>query len=66
MKRPPEYLTRTDLEAMGFGRRDTDRIFEQLPVVVLPGSRRPRIARRDLERHIEAHTFTSDTVRPGR
>lgn len=62
----PELLDRKRLaEEMGVPRSVVDAVFRSLPVVVLPGLRKPMVRRADVLELIAASTFVDDgrTVR---
>ena len=57
---PDALLSRTDLRELGLERRAVDAVFRALPVVVLPGYRRPLIRVSDYLRLLEASTCDGD------
>lgn len=59
-----EFLSRTDLRAMGLNRRAVDAAFRGCPVVVLPGYTRPLIKVADFAELIGRHTYDGTKVRP--
>jgi hypothetical protein len=59
-----EFLSRTDLRAMGLPRRAVDAVFGRLPVVAFPGYSRPLIRRADFEAFIADCTYDGSRVRP--
>lgn len=60
----PELLDRKRLAAeLGVGRSTVDCIFRALPVVVLPGHRKPFVRRADVERLLAEHTYADNRVR---
>ena len=63
-ERPGALLTRGHLRELGLERRAIDSVFRALPVVVLPGYRRPMIRAEDYLRLIEESTYAGDRVRP--
>lgn len=64
----PELVDRKRLaeEMGGVPRSVVDAVFRSLPVVVLPGLRKPMVRRADVLELLERSTFTDDgrTVRP--
>ena len=64
LDRAGAYLSRTDLRELGLERRAVDAVFQNCPVVVLPGYRRPLIRVEDYQALIEASTYRGDRVRP--
>ena len=56
-------LSRTDLRELGLERRAVDAIFRALPVIVLPGYRRPLVRVRDYLVLLERSTYDGDWVR---
>jgi hypothetical protein len=61
---PDALLTRTHLRLLGLERRAIDAVFRALPVVALPGYRRPMIHARDYLDLVAENTFRDDRVRP--
>jgi hypothetical protein len=61
---PDGFLTRSDLREMGLPRSAVDAIFRALPVVLVPGYRRPMIRTADFLAFIAEHTFGNDEVHP--
>jgi hypothetical protein len=61
---PGALLTRSDLRELGLERRAVDAVFRELPVVVLPGYRRPLIRVADYLALLEERTYRDDRVRP--
>jgi hypothetical protein len=61
---PDALLTRSHLRELGLKRRAVNAVFRSLPVVVLPGYRRPLIRASDFLALIEACTYRDDCVRP--
>lgn len=57
-------LTRTHLRDLGLERRAVDAVFRALPVVSLPGYRRPMVRADDCRRLLETHTYDDAQVRP--
>jgi hypothetical protein len=49
---------------LGLTRVDVERLFRELPVVSLPGSRKVYVRRDDLEAYLRTHTYDSGRVRP--
>jgi hypothetical protein len=64
LQTPGALLTRTDLRELGLERRAVDAVFRALPVIVLPGYRRPLIRARDYQALLEQSTYNGDRVRP--
>ena len=60
---PDALLSRTDLRELGLERRAVDAVFRALPVVVLPGYRRPLIRVRDYLELLARSTYDGDRVR---
>jgi hypothetical protein len=60
---PDALLSRTDLRELGLERRAVDAVFRALPVIVLPGYRRPLIRVPDYLELLERSTFDGDRVR---
>lgn len=60
---PGALLTRTDLRDLGLERRAVDAVFRALPIVVLPGYKRPLVRAEDYQRLLEEHTYRDDRVR---
>lgn len=58
------FLSRSDLRALGPGRRAIDSVFRACPTVVLPGYARPLIRVSDYLELIDASTYRGDRVRP--
>lgn len=63
LETPGALLTRADFTALGLHRRAVDAIFRALPVVVLPGYRRPLVRAEDYRKLIETSTYADDRVR---
>jgi hypothetical protein len=61
---PGALLTRTDLRDLGLQRGAVDAVFRTLPVVALPGYKRPMIRAEDYLELIADHTYRDDRVRP--
>jgi hypothetical protein len=61
---PNAFLSRTDLEQLGLGRRAVDACFRHCPVVAIPGYARPLITVTDYQAFIDANTYRGDRVRP--
>ena len=61
---PGALLTRTHLRELGLERRAVDAVFRALPVVVLPGYKRPLVRAADYRAMLEEHTYADDRVRP--
>jgi hypothetical protein len=61
---PDALLTRSHLRELGLERRAVDAVFRKLPVVVIPGYRRPLIRASDYRALVEEHTYRDDRVRP--
>jgi hypothetical protein len=65
LETPGALLTRTHLRELGLERRAVDAVFRSLPVVVLPGYKRPLIRAADYRTLLDEHTYYSDDrVRP--
>jgi hypothetical protein len=64
LARPDALLTRSHLRELGLERRAVDAVFRSLPVVVLPGYRRPLIRAADYLALVEDSTYRGDRVRP--
>lgn len=64
LRTPDALLTRTDLRELGLERRAVDAVFRALPVIHLPGYRRPMIRAEDYLTFIETHTYRDDRVVP--
>jgi len=60
---PDALLSRTDLRELGLERRAVDAVFRALPVIVLPGYRRPLVRVSDYVELLERSTFDGDRVR---
>jgi hypothetical protein len=54
---PDAFLSRTDLHELGLERRAVDAVFRALPIVALPGYRRPLVRVRDYLALLEASTY---------
>jgi len=63
LENPAAVLSRSDLRELGLERRAVDAVFRALPVVVLPGYRRPLISVADYLELIERCTYDSERVR---
>ena len=63
MSDEPRYMTRSDVEALGFPRRAVDAIFRDVPTIHLPGYSRLMISREDLDRYVREHTYRKPTKR---
>jgi hypothetical protein len=61
---PGALLTRSHLRDLGLERRAVDAVFRALPVVALPGYKRPMILASDYRALLEKHTYDADRVRP--
>jgi hypothetical protein len=48
----------------GQGRAFVDAVFRSVPVVALPGLRKPMVRREDVARLLAEHTFDGTRVRP--
>lgn len=59
---PRALLNRGDLRELGLERRGVDAIFRALPVVVLPGYRRPLIKVADYLELVERSTYDESRV----
>jgi hypothetical protein len=64
LERPGALLTTSDLAALGLPRNAIEAVLRSVPVVVLPGYRRPLIRREDYLAFIEASLDRGDRVRP--
>jgi hypothetical protein len=64
LSNPDAVLTRTDLRELGLERRAVDAVFRALPVIVLPGYKRPLIRARDYQALLEQSTYNGGRVRP--
>jgi hypothetical protein len=65
LETPGAMLSRPDLRAVGWSRREIDAIFRELDVVYLPGVKRGgRVRREDYLRLVEQCTYRGDRVRP--
>ena len=64
LTRPGALLTSTHLAELGLSRRAIDAVFRALPVVILPGYRRPMIRATDYLRLLDERTFVDDRVHP--
>lgn len=62
-KRGTGFLTRTDLLELGHTRRSADAMFRRLPVVVIPGYRRPFVRVEDYLELLEDSTYRNDLPR---
>jgi hypothetical protein len=60
---PEALLSRGDLEELGLERRGVDAVFRALPVVHLPGYRRPLVRVSDYLELLERSTYSGDRVR---
>lgn len=61
----PALLDRRTLAAeLGVGRATVDAIFRSLPVVALPGLRKPFVRRDDVMRLLDESTYDEGRVRP--
>ncbi len=63
LENPAALLSRTDLRSLGLERRAVDAVFRALPVVVLPGYRRPLISVADYLELIERCTYDGERSR---
>lgn len=61
---PGALLTRTHLRELGLERRAIDAVFRALPVVRLPGYRRPLVRAEDVRELLARSTYDADRVRP--
>jgi hypothetical protein len=64
LERPGALLTRSHLRELGLERRAVDAVFRELPVVVLPGYKRPLIRAADYQALLDRCTYADDRVRP--
>ncbi len=53
-----ELLTKADCKALGMARPDVDRMFDRVPLVVLPESRKVYVRREVLDEWLAEHTRT--------
>jgi hypothetical protein len=61
----PALLDRAGVRRhLGLTRVDVERLFRELPVVSLPGSRKVYVRRDDVEAYLGAHTYDTRRVRP--
>ena len=60
---PNAVLSRTDLREFGYERRAVDAIFRAIPVIVIPGYRRPFVRVSDYLALLEHWTYDGDRVR---
>lgn len=60
---PDALLSRTDLRELGLERRAVDAVFRALPVIVLPGYRRPLVKVSDYLKLLTDCTYAGDRVR---
>lgn len=63
LSNPEALLSRTDLHELGFERRAVDAVFRALPVIVLPGYRRPMVKVSDYLALLERSTYDGTRVR---
>jgi len=64
---PGALLTRSHLRELGLERRAVDAVFRALPMVILPGYKRPLVRVEAYQRLLEEHTYTGNrVVRPYR
>jgi hypothetical protein len=61
---PGALLTRSHLVELGLGRSAVDAVFRALPVIALPGTRRPMVRREDYLELVARCTYRDDRVRP--
>lgn len=61
---PEALLTRSHLRQLGLDRRAVDAVFRALPIVVLPGYKRPLVRAGDYLTLLEKNTYAGDRVRP--
>ena len=66
LTRPSALLTRSHLAELGLERRAIDAVFQELPVVKLPGYSRPHVRVADYLELLEQSTYRDDRVRPTR
>ncbi len=64
LQTPGALLSRTHLRELGLERRAIDAIFRQLPVIALPGYKRPFVRADDYVALLERCTYRDDRVRP--
>jgi hypothetical protein len=60
---PDALLSRTDLRELGLERRAVDAVFRALPVIVLPGYRRPLVRVAAYLELLERSTYDGTRVR---
>ena len=60
---PDALLSRTDLRELGLAPRAVDAVFRSLPVIVLPGYRRPLVRVADYLALLAASTCDGERVR---
>lgn len=60
---PDALLSRTDLRELGLERRAVDAVFRSVPIIVLPGYRRPLIRVRDYLELLARSTYDGLRVR---
>ena len=56
LKDPEAHLTTSDLRDLGFAEGARARIFQDLPIVVIPGYRRAMVKVADFRAYLERHT----------
>lgn len=61
---PEALLSRGDLADLGWTRAAVDAIFRRLPVVSIPGVRKPMVRVADYVELVEESTYRDDRVRP--
>jgi hypothetical protein len=61
---PEALLSRGDLGALGWSRKSIDAICRAIPVVELPGLRKPHVQVRDYLELVERSKFRDNRVRP--
>jgi len=63
LETPGALLSRSHLRELGLERRAIDAVFRALPVVVLPGYRRPMVRAADYRRLLDESTYDGNRVR---
>jgi hypothetical protein len=60
---PDAFLSRSDLQELGLGRRAVDAVFRAVPIVSLPGYSKPLIRVCDFEELVNRSLFDGSKVR---
>lgn len=63
LERPGALLASSHLAELGLNQRAIDAVWRALPVVILPGYRRPMIRAEDYRRLIAESTYADNRVR---